>query len=145
MSAADDVIEMKSVANELADRMAGIGAQVQTRVGAVLKAINAGAREPITDNRAYEFLRGRARAVHAWEMSNAKRQLEEIKERERTARDNAHLAWLECEIARHRAAGTEFRGAHVDGLVDLLRMARDEAGPVAVPSNTSQSQGEATE
>jgi hypothetical protein len=136
MSAADDVIEMKSLSNELADRMAGIGAQVQVRITAVLKAINAGAREPITDNRAYEFLRGRARVVQAWEMSNARRQLEAIKEREREARDNAHLAWLECEIARHRAAGTEFRGAHVDGLVDLLRLARGEAGPVAVQTET---------
>ncbi len=130
MSAADDVYEMKSLTNELADRMAGIGAQLQVRVSVVLKAINAGASEPITGNRAYEFLKGRAQRVDAWEKENAKRQLEELRERERIARDNAHLAWLECEIARHRAAGTEFRGAHVNGLVDLLRMARDEASPV---------------
>jgi hypothetical protein len=142
MSAADDVIEMKGICNELADRIAGIGAQMQTRVTAVLRAINTEATQPISGNRALEFLKGRARIVQAWEKDNAKRQLEEIKERERTARDNAHLAWLECEIARHRAAGTEFRGAHVDGLLDLLRCTRDATSPVAVPSNTSQSQGE---
>jgi hypothetical protein len=132
MSAADDVIEMKSLTNELADRLAGIGAQIQTRVSVVLRAINTDASEPITGNRAYEFLKGRARMVHAWEKDNAKRQLAELKEQERRARDNAHLAWLECEIARHRAAGTEFHGAHADALVDFLRSARGEGGPVAV-------------
>lgn len=132
MSAADDVIEMKTLSNELADRLVGIGAQVQTRIGAVLKAINAGASQPISGNRAYEFLQGKARRVDAWERDNAKRQLEQLKERERLARENEHLAWLECEIARQRATGSGFHGPQVDGLEHLLRMARGADGSVAV-------------
>jgi hypothetical protein len=131
MSAADDVIKMKTLSNELADRLVGIGAQVQTRIGAVLKAINAEAKEPISGNRAYEFLKGRARMVHAWEKENAARQLRELKEREQTAREHAHFAWLESEIARHRASGQGFRGPHVDGLEHLLRLARSADSAVA--------------
>jgi hypothetical protein len=142
MSAAEDVIEMKTLSNELADRLVGIGAQVQVRVGAVLRAINAGAKEPITGNRAYEFLNGRARMVHTWETTNAKRQLRELKERERLARENEHLAWLECEIARHRASGSEFRGPHVDGLEHFLRLARGADGTVALSEADTETTGD---
>jgi hypothetical protein len=131
MSAAEDVREMQTLANEIADYMAGTGALLKQRIGAVLKAINADASEPITDNRALEFLKGRARMVHAWERANADRQLAELKERERTAREHAHFLWLESEIARHRASGQGFRGPHVDGLEHLLRLARADHSAVA--------------
>jgi hypothetical protein len=95
MSAAEDVREMQTLANEIADYMAGTGALLKQRIGAVLKAINADASEPITDNRALEFLKGRARMVHAWERANADRQLRELKQREEAAREHAHVLWLQ--------------------------------------------------
>jgi hypothetical protein len=137
MSAAEDVREMQTLANEIADYMAGTGALLKQRIGAVLKAINADASEPITDNRALEFLKGRARMVHAWERANADRQLAELKERERTAREHAHVLWLQSEIARHRASGQGFRGPHVDGLEHLLRLARLDHSAVASADETT--------
>lgn len=130
MSAADDVLEMQTLSAELADRMAGRGAAVKVRIGAVADAVGVGA------NRALEFIKGKARRVDAWEKENAKRQLADLRERERLARENEHLAWLECEIARHRASGSEFRGAHVDGLEHFLRVARDASGAVEVHAET---------
>lgn len=128
MSSADDVLEMKSITVEIADRLVGVGAQMQARVGAVLKAFTVERVELITDNRALEFIKGKARRVEAWEKEHAKRQRDELRERERVAIDSAHFAWLEGEIARHRVPGTTHRGAHVVALEHLLRVARDEAG-----------------
>lgn len=96
------------------------------RIGAVMRAIGVG------ENRASELLSGRARRIDAWEKEKAKADVEKLRERERLARENEHLGWLECEIARLRATGEEFHGEHVDALVHLLRVARGEAGAVAV-------------
>jgi hypothetical protein len=134
MSSADDVIEMKSLANELADRLVGAGAKLAARAGAVIQAIGGG----ITENRALEFLSGRARRVDGWEKDNARRRLAALRNRERIERENEHLAWLECEIARHRASGEELRGPLVDGLEHVLRAARGEAGAVALQTDELQ-------
>jgi len=127
MTAADDVLEMKSLTNELADRLVGASAKLAARAGAVIKAIGG-----ITENRALELLKGKARRVDGWEKDNARRRLAALRNRERIERENEHLAWLECEIARHRASGEELRGPLVDGLEHVLRAARGEAGAVAV-------------
>ena len=63
MSAADDVLEMKELTNDLADMLVGVGARMKVRIGAVVKAVSAGAQEAITDNRAKEFLKGEALRV----------------------------------------------------------------------------------
>lgn len=131
MSSADDVIEMKGLANEIADRMVGEGAKLAARAGAVINAIGG-----ITENRALEFLSGKARRVDGWEKDNARRRRAALRERARIERENEHLAWLECEIARHRASGEEFRGPHVDGLEHLLRLARGADGAVEIPRET---------
>jgi hypothetical protein len=128
MSAADDVLEMKSLANTIADAAVGKGAKLAARAGAVMKAIGGAT----TENRALEFLRGIARRVDGWEMDNARRREAALRERARIERENDHLAWLECEIARHRASGEELRGPHVDGLVHLLRLARGADSALAV-------------
>lgn len=142
MSSADDVLEMKELTNELADRLVGVGARMKSRIGAVLKAISNGSKEQITDNRAKEFLRGEALRVDAWEKDNAKRQLADLKERERIAREHEHVLWLEREIARHRASGQGLRGPHVDGLEHLLRMARSADRTVAGADDTGTRGGE---
>ena len=136
MSAADDVLEMKALTNELADMLVGVGARMKVRIGAVVKAVSAGAQEEITDNRAKEFLKGEALRVDSWEKDNARRQRAELKRREQEAREHAHLLWLEAEIARHRASGQGFRGPHVDGLEHLLRLARADHSAVASADGT---------
>lgn len=88
MSSADDVLEMKSLANLIADFVVGKGALIKERVGVVLDAINKDASEPITANRALEFLSGKARRILAWEKEHAKRRVAELErlEREREVR-----------------------------------------------------------
>lgn len=126
MSAADDVLEMKSLSAELADRLVGEGAAVKQRIGAVADAIG------VTANRALEFLRGKARRVDAWEKEYAQRRVQELRELEQLDRENAHLAWLHAQIGRLRETGEEFHGPQVDGLEHLLRVAGGDHRPVAV-------------
>lgn len=140
MNAADDVREMESITNQIADRLVGIGAQLQVRVSAVTRLFNAGTAV-FSGNRVFEFLKGRAKRVDAWERDYAARQLHDLKERERAERDAAHFAWLEGEIARHRVSGTEHRGAHVVALEHLLRVARAEAGVPAEDHDQSREWG----
>lgn len=128
MSAADDVREMEIWSNELADKLAGVGAKLAARAGVVVKAFGG----KITDNRAFEFLKGKPRRVDGWEKDTARRRIDELRERERLQREAQHLIWLECEIAKHRASGEELRGPYIDALLDLLRSARGEAGSMAV-------------
>lgn len=129
MSAAEDVLEMKSLSNQLADHLVGKGAKLAARAGAVLSAIGG----DLTENRALEFLKGKARRVDGWEKDNARRRLAALRERARIERENEHLAWLECEIARQRSTGSGFHGPHVDGLEHFLRLARGADSAVAVP------------
>ncbi len=132
MSAADDVLEMKSLTAELADRLVGKGALLKERAGAVLKEINFEAKEPISENRALELMKGKARRVDAWEKENAKRRVERLRERDERERESAHLLWLECELGRLRASGEEFHGPQIDGLERVLRRARGGDGAMAV-------------
>lgn len=71
---------------------------------------------------------GEARRVDAGEMDRAREAANELREARRLAREREHLAWLECEIARHRASGEELRGPHVDALLGVLRAARGDTG-----------------
>jgi hypothetical protein len=124
-SAEDMALEMEGLCWEIADSRAQ-STNWKDRITAVSRSISVGW------NRAKDLYYRDAKIIRAEELENARIAAAAAKAEARSRRDNAHLAWLECEIARHRAAGTEFRGAHVDGLVDLLRLARGEAGPVAV-------------
>lgn len=130
MSAADDVLEMKDLSAELADRVVGKGAAVKSRIGAVAEAIVG-----ITENRAMEFIRGKARRVDAWEKEHAKRRVAELRCAERQQREQEHFLWLEEQIGRHQASGEELRGPHIDGLQHLLRVARAAGGAVAVQAD----------
>jgi hypothetical protein len=127
MSSADDVSEMVTLSTELADRLAGHGAAMKQRIGAVADAVG------VTTNRALEFMKGKARRVDAWEKEHAKRRVAELRDAERRQRERAHLLWLESELGRLQSSGEEFHGAHVDGLQHFLRVVRGEAGAVAVP------------
>lgn len=129
MSSAEDVIEMKSLSNELADGLVGATAKLAARAGAVMKALGG----DTTENRALEFLNGRARRVDAWEKEEAKRHVEELRNRERIARENEYLSWLGSELGRLRASGEEFHGPHIDALERVLRSARGDDRPVAIP------------
>lgn len=121
MSAADDVLEMKSLANRLADKLVGAGSDVKVRVGAIARAIGDG----VTDNRAYEFLIGKARRVDAWGMRNAERRIRQLEDAERQRRENEFLDWLQ-------SSDPDLRGPMLDRLELVLRNARGGDRPMAV-------------
>lgn len=123
MSPADDVMEMQTLCDEIVKHLAG-AALIKTKVGLLADELG------VSFNRALEFLRGKARRVDSWEKDDARRTLADLRARQRAQRDSEHLAWLQEQIDRSRASGTEFRGAHVDGLEHFLRLARVEAGAV---------------
>ena len=134
MSAEADVAEMQRYCGEIASRTAQSG-EWKDRITAVSGALSVGW------NRAYELLRGKARRVDGWEKDNARRVLDELRAAERHRRELEHLAWLESEIARHRASGEELRGPHVDGLEHFLRLARGADSAVAVPAAETSEDG----
>jgi hypothetical protein len=125
MTAEADVNEMQTLCGELAERLAPSGS-VKARVNALMGKLKLG------ENRVVEFLRGKARRVDSWEKDHARRVLEDLRRAERQQRELEHLTWLEAEIGRHRASGSAFRGAHVDGLEHFLRLARGADSAVEV-------------
>lgn len=137
MSAEADVLEMQSLCSQIADRLAESAAQ-KDRVRAVKSAVkkqnDQGERvEAFGWNRVLEFLCGKARRIDSWEKDLARETVAELKDAERRRRDLEHLEWLESEIARHRAAGEELRGPHIDGLLHFLRVGRGPFSAVEVP------------
>ncbi len=128
MSAADDVFEMQTLTNALADRLVGIRGREKQRIGAIAKAIG------VSANRALEFLKGKARRVDAWEKEHARRELHALEHTERCRRETEYALWLESEIGRFRASGEELDGAAVVGFERVIRDARARAGAVALSS-----------
>lgn len=121
------VAEMSSLVREVAD-FAAPSPNWKDRVNAAARVLGL----PFGRVKAHYY--GEARRVEAEEMDRARAAARELREQRRIAKEHEHLAWLECEIARHRAAGTDFHGAHGDALQHFLRVARGDAGTVAVPA-----------
>lgn len=118
MSAVADVSEMQGICSEIV-RLLPLGLQKQ-QVPALAKKIG------VTENRALEFLRAKARRIDSWEKDRARQIRDELKRAERRQRELEHVSWL-----REQVAGMGGRGGDV--LQHLLRGAGDEAGAVAVP------------
>jgi len=125
MSSADDVLEMKLISNELADRLAGAGAKLAARAGVVMKAIGG----TTTENRALEFLRGKARRVDGWEKDNARRRRAELRTAERRQRENEHLHWIISEL---ETTNPELARQLIDGLQHVVGRVGDEGGALAI-------------
>ena len=120
--------EMHLLVHEAAD-YAAPGGNWKERVQAAARVLNLGWE------RSKAFYDRDARRVDAEEMDNARAAIQALREAKRRQREQDHLAWLECEIARHRASGEELRGPHVDGLEHLLRLARAADGAMAIPAS----------
>lgn len=123
MSAADDVLEMQGLTTEIADLLVGKGALLKERVGAVLKEINSGATEPITENRALEFMKGKARRVDAWEKENAERRVAELRRREREREISRLLVNLNRTAAYLRTTDPDGHRDDVAAIERTLRLA----------------------
>jgi hypothetical protein len=121
------VAEMSSLVREAAAYAPS--SNWKDRVHAAARALS------IPFGRAKRHYYGEARRVEAEEMDRARAAIRELRAAKRQQREQDHLVWLECEIARHRASGEELRGPHVDGLEHLLRLARAENGALAIPDD----------
>jgi len=104
MSTADDVAEMQTLCGFIADRLAE-ESNDKSRVSAICSAL--GGR--ITWNRAFEFLKAKARRVDSWEKDLARQQVEKIKRAERERAVRRHTQWLRSTL-QHAVDG----GADVD-------------------------------
>lgn len=96
MSAADDVAEMQSLAEYIADRLA-ISKKDKDRTKALYAAFNPEIHrgdELVSWNRCFEFLKGKARIVQSWEKDLARAKRDAIKAAERQRRTHEHVAWL---------------------------------------------------
>jgi hypothetical protein len=126
MSATADVSEMQGICADIVTRLAGLDMQKQ-QVPKLAKMIG------VTENRALEFLRAKARRIDSWEKDRARTIRDQLKRSEGRQRELEHLAWL-----REQVEGIGGRGGDV--LQHLLRGAGDEAGSLAVlPEDEDQS------
>lgn len=125
MSAVTDVSEMQGICAEIVARL-GVSDLQKRQVPQLAKLIG------VTENRALEFLRAKARRVDSWEKDVARQRRDELRRAERRQRELEHLEWL-----RQQVAGAGGRGGDV--LQHLLRGAGDEAGAVALPEDDEQS------
>ena len=111
MSAADDVIEMQSLCDFIAGRLAS-SKKDKDRTNAIYSAFNPElhrGQELISWNRCFEFLRGKARRVDGWEKDLARAKRDAIKAAERQRQTQEHIAWL-----RSIHEGAAASGADVD-------------------------------
>lgn len=120
MSAIADVSEMQGICTEIV-RLLPVGLQKQ-QVPELARKIG------VTENRALEFLRAKARRVDSWEKDVARRLRDDLRRAEQRRREHEHLAWLQEQMAGMDGSG-------VDALQHLLRRGGYEAGAVAVPED----------
>ena len=118
MSALADVSEMQGICTEIV-RLLPVGLQKQ-QVPELARKIG------VTENRALEFLRAKARRVDSWEKDVARRLRDDLRRAEQRRREHEHLTWLQEQVAGMDGGG-------VDALQHLLRRGGYEAGAVAVP------------
>lgn len=127
MDAASDVLEMKELCGEIADRSA-ISHHLGSRIAAVVRAL----RNQVTDNRAYEFLRGKALRVDGWEKDYARQERDRLRaeaERRDIARFIDRLAATRSYL--ETSDPDQYR-PDIDALGRALDAARRAGGPVAV-------------
>jgi hypothetical protein len=121
MSAADDVVEMQSLCEFIAERLA-ISNKDKDRTKALYSAFNPEPHrgELITWNRCFEFLKGKARLVQSWEKDLARTQRDAIKAAERERRAREHVEWLQFIHQQATAEGEDMDRAEVAALERVL-------------------------
>jgi hypothetical protein len=127
LSAASDVLEMKELCGEIADRTAA-SHHLGSRVAAVVHAF----KGAVTGNRAYEFLRGKALRVDSWEKDLARHERDRLRaeaERRDIARFIDRLASTRSYL---ETSDPDIHGPEIAALERALDAARRAGGPVAV-------------
>lgn len=123
MSSRSDVLEMKGLCERIADCLAH-SHRDKERATAVSRRLG------VTWNRAFDFLKARAHRVDSWEKDYAREAVAELERAERARKDAEHFAWLEDTVGRLKASGEELRGPHIDAFERVLRLGREDTGPL---------------
>ena len=123
MSSRSDVLEMQGLCGQIADRLAQ-SHRDKDRARAVSHRLG------LTWNRSLEFLKAKARKVESWEKDYAREAVAELKRADRARKDAEHFAWLEDRVGRLKASGEELRGPHIDAFERVLRLGREDTGPL---------------
>lgn len=131
MSAADDVVEMQSICEFIAEKLA-ISRKDKDRTKAIYSALNPhGQRdELVTWNRCYEFLKGKARLVQSWEKDLARTQRDAIRAADRERRAQEHVEWLQFIHQQATAEGEDMDRAEIAALERVLARVGALGGPV---------------
>ena len=115
MSSAEDVLDMKDICAELADRVVGEGAKLTARAGVVIRTLGG----ETTENRALELLKGKARRVDAWEKERAERRRDELRRLEAIN----HIGNLNRTLAYLKTTDPDGYRTHIDSVERSLAMA----------------------
>jgi len=115
MSAADDIFEMKGLCEQIAERLAASSSD-KDRVTAIYEALKA----KVTWNRAFEFLKGKARRIDSWEKDLARAKLQELKRLERDRQKLQHVAWLRSIHSHAAETGADLDRADLAAVERVL-------------------------
>lgn len=122
MSAADDVAEMQTLAEFIADKLAA-STKNKDRTNALHAAFNPRVNrgeELISWNRCFEFLTGRARLVQSWEKDLARAKRDAIETAERDRRNREHIEWLRFIHQQATDDGSDMDRAELAALERVL-------------------------
>lgn len=125
MSPEADVAFMEDACVRIADARSG-SASMKRKIDAVMRALR------VTENRAYEFLKGKARRVDGYEKDRARQVIAEIEAENARRKEQEHIEWLRStyEHLREEDAGVDSK--EVVRLEHLLRKLGALSGAVAV-------------
>lgn len=121
MSAADDVVEMQTLSEFIADKLAS-SKKDKDRTKALYDALNPDAHrdELVTWNRCFEFLKGKVRIVQSWEKDLARAKRDAIEAAERVRRNQAHIEWLRFIHEQATADGEDVDSPEIAALERVL-------------------------
>lgn len=125
MSPEADVAFMEDACVRIADAKAG-SASMKRKIDAVMRALR------VTENRAYEFLKGKARRVDGHEKDRARQVIAEIEAENARRKEQEHIEWLRSTYEHLREADEGMDGREIARLEHLLRRVGALDGSVAV-------------
>lgn len=127
MSPEADVAFMEDACVRIAETRA-MGASVKQKIGAIVRALR------VSENRAYEFYKGKARRIDGFEKDRAREVLNEIEAENARRKEAEHIEWLRSTYEQMAEEGEGVGGREAIQLEHLLRKLGALGSAVEVPS-----------
>lgn len=128
MSPEADVAFMESACVRIADARA-MGASVKQKIGILVRLLQ------ISENRAYEFYKGKARRVDGFEKDRAREVLAAIEAENARRKEQEHIEWLRSTYEQMAEGDSGVDSHEVVRLEHLLRKLGALDSPVEVPGS----------